>query len=81
MLVSVELFLHTWTEKCMGFCDPEAENRGQLGRSAPIWIAKSLIDNFDDLPDFTADQEASLEIHIPQWVAEDNGLDPYCEEI
>lgn len=81
MLVSVTLFLNTWTDKAMGFCDAEAESRGQALLTEPIWIPKSLIVNFDDLPDFTADQDTALEIHIEQWVAEQHGLDPYCDEI
>lgn len=82
MLVAVSLFLHTWTQESMGFCDAEADSRFDIDSAkGPIWIAKSLIDNFDDLRDFTIDQESMLEIHIPQWVAEKNGLDPYCEEI
>lgn len=78
--VAVMLFVHTWTEKAIGFCDVEAESYLEHPLE-PLWIPKSVIINFDDLPDFTRDENRKLEIHLPQWKAENLGLDPYCEEI
>lgn len=78
MLVSVTLFVHTWSNKSIGFCDPEAESHTEVPEEL-IWIPKSLITNHDQLSDYTRDEYRQIEIEIEDWVAVEKGLDPYCE--
>lgn len=79
--VSITLFVHTWTDKAIGFCDVEAASRFEAPAVAPLWIPKLLIRNIDSLPDFTREENRQLEIEIPVWFAEKKALDPYCEEL
>ncbi len=80
--VSVTLFVHTWSEKALGFCHPEAESYTEgVGSLGPIWIAKYHIRNHDQLSDYTRPEYRQVEIEIPVWLAENKALDPYCEEL
>ncbi len=80
--VSVELFVHTWTDKAIGFCHPEAESYTQgVGPLGPIWIPKDYIRNHGALRDYTLPEYRQVEIEIPAWLAANKALDPYCEEL
>ena len=75
--VSITLIYETQTEKALGFCDPEAG----VVLLEPVWIPKSEIRNFEDLPDFTEYENRELDLEIPAWLAVKKGLDPFVEEL
>lgn len=80
--VSLELELRgdASTDSALAFVDPEDM------LVDPIWIPRSQIFNLDRLLDgldngLTWSTKETVEIIIPQWLAEERGLDVYCEEL
>lgn len=80
--VSVELTLNgdACTELSLAFVHP-----GDDVLADPIWISRGHIRNLDRVLDGVGEIKwgvrEKVEIHIPAWVAEADGIDPYAEEI
>lgn len=80
--VAVELVLRgsMCTDASLGFENPEDR------ADDPIWLPRSQIQNLDEVLDGLEDgigwtTREEVTIHIPHWLAENEGLDPYAEEI
>jgi hypothetical protein len=66
-MVELSLELVTATQDALLLSEGEGMNQG--------WLAKSLIENLEDLEDEIAKLEplACIEVIIPEWVAKNNG--------
>ena len=77
--IELTLFGDACTDAALAFLDPDEED-GTL-----MWIPRSQIHNLDRLLDGLPagslwGTKETVEIEIPQWLAEEKGLDIYAEE-
>ena len=57
------------------------EERLRLLDNHKSQVTNHKIRNLDAILDAIPSVQEKIEVEIPQWLAEKNGLDPYCEEL
>lgn len=71
--VSVNLTYVTGSLGAIGFEIPEALDL--------IWIPRSQIRNHDEIIETDYVNGDKMDVEIPDWLAVNKGLDPFCEEL